>query len=111
MNSHISRHGHNFAAATMLGFALSLVLPIIGAAQQPAERRVEGTTWVVNDALGGSYIFQFGSGGAFRATSTEDKASTGSWKQEGNSVNIKIDGKAAEYVGVIKGRLIEGSVK
>jgi TonB family protein len=111
MNSHISRHGHNFQAATMFAFALILVLPIIGTAQQPAEKRLEGTALVVNDALGGSYIFEFRSGGAFRATSMDGKESSGSWKQEGDSVSIKLDGKNTEYVGVVKGGQIEGGVK
>jgi TonB family protein len=111
MNSHTSGHGHDFLAAAMLAFALSLMLPIIGSAQQPIEQRVEGTAWAVNDTLGSSYIFEFRSGGAFRATSTDGTASTGSWKQEGSSVTIKVDGKAAEYVGTIKGVQIEGGVK
>lgn len=111
MNSHTPLHNHKFLAATVLAFAFTLMLPVIGSAQQPAERRVEGTSWAVNDALGGSYIFEFGSGGAFRATSTDGKVSAGSWKQEGNSLSINLDGKNAEYVGVIKGGLIEGGVK
>jgi TonB family protein len=111
MNSHISRHGHNLSAAAILAFALTLVLPIIGSAQQPAEQRVEGTAWAVNDVFGGSYIFEFGSGGAFRATSSDGTASKGSWKQEGNSISIKIDGKTVEYAGTIKDKLIKGGIK
>ena len=93
--------------------ALALVLTLAHAArtQTPAESRLEGTAWAVTDSTGGTFVFEFERGGLFRATSWAGAVSKGRWSLEADSVLVRLDAKAGEYRGVIKGASMEGEAK
>lgn len=109
--SNSSRHLSNVLSKAACALALALALAHATHAQTPADARLEDTAWAVKDSTGSTFIFEFNGGGLFRATSWAGASSKGRWSLDADKVLVRLDAKAGEYRGVIKGASMEGEAK
>lgn len=99
------------AFGVCLWAALLFVSAPEGAAQRPASPSIESTAWAATDALGSTYLFEFGPAGRFTSTSSAGVKSEGAWRQAGDTVFVEVNRKFGQYRGKFAGRKMEGRVR
>lgn len=105
------RRSSNVLTKAAFAFALAVTLAHAARAQAPASSSIEDTTWSVTDSTGSTFVFEFDRGGLFRATSWAGAVSKGRWSLEADKLLVRLDAKAGEYRGVVKGDSIEGEAE
>ncbi len=69
---------------------------------------VSGTTWAGSDANGDNYEYRFNEDGSLHYESPSGFSSDGTWKQDGNTIYILMDGGRVGRKGTIQGNQMEG---
>lgn len=69
---------------------------------------IEGSVWSGVDSMSHAYTFRFLKDGILNYTSPSGTYQNGTWTQHGANVYMEMNGKFAEYRGVVKGEHIVG---
>jgi hypothetical protein len=69
---------------------------------------IEGTVWSGVDSMGDAYTFRYLKGGVLNYTSPTGTYQNGTWKQHEGKVYMEMNGRYAEYRGVLQGESIVG---
>jgi hypothetical protein len=69
---------------------------------------IEGTVWSGFDSLGKTCTFRYLKGGVLNYTTPSGTFQNGTWKQRETNVYMEMNGKYAEYRGVLEGDHIIG---
>jgi hypothetical protein len=70
--------------------------------------KIEGTVWSGSDSLDQTCTFRHLKGGILNYTTPSGTFQNGTWKQHGSNVYVEMNGKCAEYRGVLQGECIAG---
>ena len=68
-----------------------------------------GTTWEVTDSDGDRYVFRFQADGVLHYEAGRGLRTNGTWKRNGNSVEIETNRDYAKFQGTISGNVITGN--
>jgi hypothetical protein len=87
---------------------LSLCLPGHLAAEAEKTIALAGTTWSGKDSDGDFYVYTFERDGTLAYKSPTGSFRNGTWKQFGGALYMETLGHFSEYLGEIRGNVIEG---
>jgi hypothetical protein len=79
---------------------------------QPArtfDGNLPGTTWQVSDSDGDQYVFMFQADGVLHYEADRGLRKNGTWKKNGNSLEIETNNQYGKFQGTISGSTISGN--